>query len=295
MIFCAYADEEETKPITYIPLSISWDSAPKGGEIVGEIYANTTSSQFIVDGAEYVKKDDTWDYGEQPVAEIELSAEDGYYFNDVSRSRFSISGCSAQFKTAEKDSDGSSVVLQVYLSQIGGSLPDTTSVSWSGKSASWDAVTGAGRYEVKLYRDGQLLTTVTATENSYDFSSYINLEGTYTFAVRAAGSGSTQSSAWVTDSEGLILSRESAWLIAGGTWKSTGSKWRYLYSNNVYPTSAWRLIGEDWYYFDSDGYMVTDCYVKSVDTATYYWIGADGIWDTSWDTEQPDLTTYRSY
>ena len=110
-------------------MTFSWDTAPKGGELVGNVYAVSSNGEFKVEGAVYDKKDDQWDYGERPIVEVELSAKDGYYFSSTKRSIFSLTGCGAQFKTAEKDSDGSALILQVYLPAIDGNLPATTSVS----------------------------------------------------------------------------------------------------------------------------------------------------------------------
>lgn len=56
---------------------------------------------------------------------------------------FSLTGCGAQFKTAEKDGDGSALILQVYLPAIDGNLPVTTSVSWNQTTAVWDKVNGS--------------------------------------------------------------------------------------------------------------------------------------------------------
>ena len=124
----------EGTAITSIPLTFSWDTAPKGGEQVGEIYAATSSTQFIVEGAEYDKRDDAWIFGEQPIVEVELSAKDGYYFSDSSRSSFSLSGCNAQYRSSEVDSDGNVMILRVTLSRLDGSLPGTTSISVTGFS-----------------------------------------------------------------------------------------------------------------------------------------------------------------
>lgn len=76
-LFSAYGQE---KAITSIPLTFSWDTAPKGGELVGNVYAVSSNGEFKVEGAVYDKKDDQWDYGERPIVEVELSAKDGYYF-----------------------------------------------------------------------------------------------------------------------------------------------------------------------------------------------------------------------
>ena len=88
LAFSAYGEEA----ISYVPLSFSWDGAPKGGEMVGTLIASTTSKAFIVEGSEYLKDDDTWTYGEWPCAEIELSAAEGYHFSRPNRRTFSLSG-----------------------------------------------------------------------------------------------------------------------------------------------------------------------------------------------------------
>ena len=56
LTFSAYGEEA----ISSVPLSFSWDGAPKGGEMVGTLTASTTSKAFIVEGSEYLKDDDTW-------------------------------------------------------------------------------------------------------------------------------------------------------------------------------------------------------------------------------------------
>ena len=179
--FSAYGEET----ISSVPLSFSWDGAPKGGEAVGTLTATTTSQSFIVEGSEYLKDDDTWDYGEWPCAEIELSAAEGYRFSTPNRRTFSLSGCNVQYKSSEIDSDGSTLILQVYLSRIGGQLPKITDLSWSGKNAVWDNIEGCDGYEVCLKKDGKTLVTVTSKGTSYDFSDYINNAGSYVFTVRA--------------------------------------------------------------------------------------------------------------
>ena len=278
----------EGTAITSIPLTFSWDTAPKGGEQVGEIYVATSSTQFIVEGAEYDKRDDAWIFGEQPIVEVELSAKDGYYFSDSSRSSFSLSGCNAQYRSSEVDSDGNVMILRVTLSRLDGSLPGTTSISWSGDSAVWDEVGGSDGYDVRLYRDNRLLATVSTEGTSYDFHSYLNLEGDYTFTVRATGDYSTQDSGWSASSEPKTITLEESWSMDTGSWQRNGSRWRYVYANGAYPVSAWRQIGDAWYYFDTNGYMVSNCYVKSLTEEMYYWINRDGVWDTQWDTAQPE-------
>lgn len=282
---------EEEIPITTIPLTFSWDIAPKGGAQVGEIYASTSSKQFIVDGAAYIKQDDAWTFGEQPIVEVELSAASGYYFPGSGRDRFTLSGCNAQYRSSEVDLDGNAMILEVALSRLDGSLPDTVSISWSENSAVWDEVVGASTYDIRLYRNSRLTASVSTEDTSYDFSSYLNLDGSYTFTVRAGGVYSTQDSNWSAPSETKTITLTEAWNIDNGSWQRNGNRWRYVYNNGAYPASTWRQIGDVWYYFDSNGYMVANCYVKSRTSELYYWINEEGVWDTQWDTIQPD----RSY
>lgn len=284
-LFSAYGEE---KAITSIPLSFSWDTAPKGGELVGNVYATTSNSEFKVEGAEYDKRDDQWDYGERPVVEVELSAKDGYSFTSTSRSTFSLSGCNAQFKKAEKDEDGSTLILQVYFTRIDGSLPATTAISWNGNTAVWDKVNGAKNYEVQLYKDNKQTAAEKTSDSTYDFSPYINLEGNYTFKVRALGTYSSQAGPWSGASEVQTISAEDAWFISDGKWDKTSSGWRYIYPNDAYPAGSWRCINNNWYYFDHDGYMAAECYVKSSGEELYYWLGDDGVWNTEKDTAAPE-------
>ena len=201
---------EETL-ITSVPLSFSWDKIPKAGDLVGEVYVNTNSKQFTVEGASYYKRDDTWVFGERPVVEVELSAKSDYRFTSNSRKYFSLFGCGAQFKKASIDPDGNSLILQVTFPTLDSMLPASTSVSWSNSNAVWDEVEGSKSYEVQLYRNNRLMTTVKAQHDRFDFRSYINLEGDYTFCVRAYGTYKSQASPWSERSESYTVTKKDAW------------------------------------------------------------------------------------
>lgn len=292
MAFCSQAEE---KAITSIPLSFSWDQVPRGGELVGTITASSSSTQFVVEGADYVKDDDTWIFGEQPVVEVALSAEPDNRFTGTFKSYFSLSGCNAQYQSARVEKDGNGLTLFVTLSKIDGNLPKVESVNWNGTRAIWDEVPGSKGYEATLYRDNRLVATVSTEEAACDFEPYIHFPGRYTFSVRATGTYSTQNGPWTADQEGMTLTREDAWLMDSGSWQQSGSKWKYVYGNGDAVTGDWRRIGEDWYYFDASGYMVSGCYVKAAAENRYYWIGEDGKWDTQWDTDTPNRAKYTVY
>lgn len=290
-ILTVYGQDE--KAVTSIPLTITWDKRPRPGEWVGNIYAKTSSSQFIIDGAVYYKEEDVWFSGEKPVVEVDLSAKEGYRFSDIDKSSFSLYGCNAEYKGVTVEGDGSSLTLQVYLPEIEGSLPTTTGTGWNGNMAVWDAVEGAKSYEIKLYNGSVTAATIITSETSYDLSLYINRDGVYTFNVRAIGSYQTQASPWSESSGTYTITPEDAWYISNGSWQDTSSGWRYIYENGAYPSDTWRCIDQKWYYFDQQGYMVTNCYVKAPGEENYRWIGGDGIWDPQEDTSTPDADVYK--
>ena len=260
----AYGEESL---IDSVPLSISWDRAPKARDLVGEVYATSSNKHFVVEGASYVKRDDTWVFGERPVVEIELSAKSGY-------------------------GDGNSLILQVTLPTIDSILPASTAVSWNNNTAVWDEVEGSKSYEIQLYKDNRLMATVTAKHDRYDFKSYINVEGVYTFRVRAFGTYKSQASPWSELSEENKIRPEDAWYIDNGSWERNRLGRRYVYKNKAYPTNTWRCINNKWYYFNYEGYMLTNCYIKSGEMNFYYWLGANGAWDSDKDTFNPDLSKY---
>lgn len=282
---------EETS-IETVPLSFTWDKIPKAGELIGKVYANTTSRQFKVEGASYTNPDDTWAFGDRPVVEIELSAAGGYRFTSSKRDYFSLFGCGAKFKKAVLDSDGNSLIVQVTFPVIDSNLPASTSVSWNNYTAMWDEVEGAKSYEVQLYKDKRLLTTVKAKHDRYDFKAFINVEGVYTFRVRAFGTYKSQDSPWSEMSENRTVDQEDAWYFDNGKWERNRLGRRYVYKTKVYPTNTWRCINDNWYYFNSDGYMQSECYVKSTDMNFYYWLGTNGAWDSDKDTFSPNTSKY---
>lgn len=285
----AYGDDAF---IGSVPLSFSWDKTPKAGDLVGALYATSSSRQFVVEGVSYTKRDDTWVFGEKPMAEIELSARGGYRFKTTDRTCFTLFGCGVQYKKATMDFDGNSLTLQVTFPTIDSILPSTTAVSWDDNTAVWDDVDGSKSYEVELYKDKRLLSTVKAKHSNYDFKPYINVEGNYTFRVRAFGTYRSQASPWSDLSEDNNVRSEDAWYIDNGSWERNRLGRRYVYKNKAYPSNAWRCINSQWYYFNNDGYIRTNCYVKSDEMKFYYYLGPNGVWDSSKDTFSPDFSKF---
>ena len=71
-------------------------------------------------------------------------------------------------------------------------------------------------------------------------------------------------------------------------WFQSKGKWYYLNpADGAMLSDQWIDYKGDSYYLGSDGAMVTNCYVQSSDKKKYYWINADGKWDSSHDTATP--------
>lgn len=54
-------------------------------------------------------------------------------------------------------------------------------------------------------------------------------------------------------------------------WKRNDKGWWYEEADGSYPTNAWKLIKDKWYYFDGVGYMVENRWIGN------YYLGADGV------------------
>ena len=66
-------------------------------------------------------------------------------------------------------------------------------------------------------------------------------------------------------------------------WNSDSKGYWFVYANGSYPTSKFEYIEENksWFYFDANGYMVANDWVKHTD-GKWYWFDKDGYMATSW-------------
>lgn len=65
-------------------------------------------------------------------------------------------------------------------------------------------------------------------------------------------------------------------------WNKDAVGWWYVYPNGSYPTSCWKKIDNKEYYFDANGYMASNEFIKSENYAkdgNLYYVDKDGAWD----------------
>lgn len=64
---------------------------------------------------------------------------------------------------------------------------------------------------------------------------------------------------------------------ATGTWiQESNGRWWYKHTDGTYTTNGWEKIGDIYYYFDANGYMMQDSWIKGL-----YYVDAKGYWRES--------------
>ena len=87
------------------------------------------------------------------------------------------------------------------------------------------------------------------------------------------GNGSYAKNEYV---DGYWLNSEGYWDSSwDGSWKHNDKGYWWEYSDGSYPKNEWLKIDGDWYYFDSEGYMVTG---KQTIGGKSYTFGSNGDW-----------------
>lgn len=267
--------------IEKVEIEFSWDQAPEPGQEPGSISAKALNSQFKVSDVYFKDDVDTWKLGDKPEATAVLVAASGYRFAYNSRSHFTISGCDAKFKKARYYDDYSTMDLTVTFPQIVGRLDPVENLYWKDQEAEWDDMGGVRNYEVKLYRDDRLVTTVTTSKNFYDFTGYFTKEGEYSFKVRGVAKYNGRPGDWSDWSDTYVITKQQAEAVSGGSWVQDSKGWWYSFGTGGYPSQGWYKVSGVWYYFNRDGYILTGW--QKIDNDWYY-LGSSGALKTGWQS-----------
>ena len=271
---------------------------------------------------------DEWDDGDKPRIRVTLIADDDYRFSSIDKGDVDLSGDGGSVTSVSRSSDERSndtLKVSITLSRLdsdddGDYDLDITDVNWDEDdgTAYWEEPEDAERYEVRLYCDGDAVTSVkTTTDDSYDFSSEFTGSGDYYFRVRAVYNSSNKGS-WeesdvlsVSSSEARDIRENggssSSYYSSGsssggpgvtqnastGAWLLDSVGWWYCNPDKTYPVNQWQYIDNYWYYFNESGYMVTGwvywnnkwyycsdsgAMLANTTTPDGYYVGADGAW-----------------
>ena len=265
------------KPGNRLPsIDIGSGSAPEDGISVtqsGSNYKVTEAAWVDSTSKEVVTAD-------EPRMTVTLRPDDvrEYYFlASYKESNVKVSGGS--FVSARRNGDD--LVVTVRLDPIKGTYDSPIDAYWNDKNlgeAKWTKPdNGSGYYEVQLLRNGKNVFKVDKTSaTSYNFYPYMTQTGNYTFQVRTIPGTDFQTkygkrSDWLDSGELNIEDRyvsdgkgqkNSGSTAVKGTdevvgWFQEGNTWKYRYPNGSLAANTWEFTNGLWYYFDSNGNMLT--------------------------------------
>ena len=293
----AYAADEK---ISSVKLTVELGEEPKAGEAIDDpvvTISNSVTKYTVSTDPEPefydTKEDDEWVRGEVPVIRLELDAADGYKF--TSSTKVSVSGFHSEYKSKSVRDNGKTLRVYIKLRKVSGPLEDVEDVEWSGTSARWDKVDGANKYEVRLYRNGSTVTTITTNSVRFDFYPYMTRSGDYTFKVRAICTSDGEKSSWSDESSEYYLSSSEVYTGAppttndytdsnststsgsgssssggpnnnvSGGWVQDNLGWTF-WQNGQALKNTWLYVDNNWFYLGNNYYMMTG------------WIYVDNNW-----------------
>lgn len=304
--------------ISSVSLKITSDI--EAGHDYGDVNVTTSNSRYFIEEF-YVTNtpEGEWKKGARPKVRVTLITDEGeYYFKSgFSKSDVSLTGKGATVSSVSRSSS-TKLVVNITLDALGGSSGgydlEVYGVGWDGDTGYgyWEHSEDGKRYELKIYRGNSLLnsSTLTTSDNTYNFSSYITRSGTYTFRVRAVYNSSNKgewidSDDWYVDSQtarefgnssssssssssSTSVNTSNSSLISpgnssSGAWLQDSVGWWYCNADRSYTINGWQSINNKWYYFNERGYMVTGWVLWK---NAYYYCGPDGAMLTN--TWTPD-------
>ena len=166
--------------------------------------------------------------------------------------------------------------------------------------ATWDESPDKTSYKVQLYKGSKKIDSlITVQSTSYDFSRKIANHGVgnYTFTVYPSKGSKTDntlksSSLYVSSdmistfkknnnmnqsSSSSSAGKQSLTPVVG--WTKSGDQWQYREKNSDIIRASWKFIDNKWYYFDTNGYMLTSWLELK---EGFYLLGEKGDMLTGW-------------
>lgn len=271
-----------TKTISNIKLSV--ESETYAEEEWCYVSANVSTTGCYIDDDDVsftnVPSVGYWDEGDCPQIKIIVHAEDDYQFaSGFNEDHITYSGLGEITSVSRSKSK---LIIRLTLPEVDYSdeYYEEIDFSLNVKGVNWDKEDGEGywsknssadSYEVKLYRDDELIMKPKGTTNRrYDFSSYFTKKGVYIFKVRALDENGTYG-AWVSSGKWTVTASKASSIsgnmvsssTTGGEWLKNSVGWWWCNSDRSYPVSTWKQINGEWYYFNSSGYCIQNGWVQT--------------------------------
>lgn len=168
--------------------------------------------------------------------------------------------------------------------------------------ANWDESADKTSYKVQLYKGTKKIDSVITVQSPrYNFSRKIanNGAGNYTFTVYPSKGKKTEttikSDVLYADAEMIAALKKDNNINPSNSsssssspkqastpvigWFKAGDKWQYKEKNSDFIRASWKFIDNKWYFFDTNGYMLTG-WVELPEG--YYLLGDKGDMLTGW-------------
>ncbi len=283
----AYADSDDIK-IKEVEFRVSWDGGkPEAGDSRDFPNIEIVKGHCTIDESSIEWDDDDdedWNRGERPTIYLTIEADAGYRFSGTD-----LSITKSSYKVSRRSgSDESEMNVKITLDKIAGDLEAVEDCWWDGRTARWEEIDDADKYEIKLYRNGSTVTTVTTSGNSYNLYPYMTRSGDYNFKVRGISNSDGETGDWSDESDDYYMNSSDVYTGApptsntdGGStvngpsgsstfngstgWLSDSYGWTY-WLNGAMVKSSWIYVDNNWFYLGSNGYMATG------------WIFVDNNW-----------------
>lgn len=295
--FTAFADEKINSVNIHFECEEGMDDEFGMLEITAETDGNHYEASDVIPAADYFN-DGSYEDNDKAYV-IELTAEDDYYFNITKSSSIRLSGEGADLIKASRRDNGQTLIVTVELSKLETPIGDIESVSWNGQKGEWTEAFGADLYKLTIIGPDGKRTSIETAGTTYDFRPLMQKSGDYYFKVRAKNAAG-KTSEWldssilnvtadmaaqnksdyevkkeITYKDGIVAPDMQIVKYLNTGWQKTNDG-HYWYRNEdaTYPQNNWLYDGDSWYFFDTNGYMVTNEYVtwKGSD----YYFGNDG-------------------
>lgn len=299
-------------PITSISIDVRSNVEAETDYDEATVMVTTNHDLYTVGAYTWVSKNEYWKIGDVPKIKVELHAKTGYYFKVTGASKYQITG--AEYSSAKKDKNNETIYLTLKLNPASGQLEEPDNAEWEGYpvgKAVWDEVESAGAYELKLFKNDQIIYSVEKVNTTYyDFHPYLTEAGRYKFCVRAIPKDSKElayvtGSGWVySDSQSVDADEVSPFINRSAAtpgkeemtpadtgWKKDKTGWWYRNTDGSCPTGGWAAIDGRWYLFDGDGYMLTGWQNKD---GKRYFLSSNGDMKTGWMEENKNWYLFGS-
>lgn len=257
-------------------LRLTFTNQYEVGEVL-EPSISVGSSGVSLDSVEWSRELEKWVPGSAVVATLTLSSDEGF------ASSYGSGSCKVTGATLQSArGDGDTLTVKVRYQPVV-ELDAPEEAGWSPLAltrASWDKVSYATGYQLRLYRDDSYIRTIDVTGTNTDLAEYMTKEGYYYYEIRAVGKDSNdrkyRKSSEYTMSETKLLDNLGD---TGGSWRRYNESKKYLKEDGNYAVNEWYRIVGTWYYFDDQGFAVTGW--KQINGVWYY-LNSDGVMQTGW-------------